>query len=94
MKLFDFESILASKIEIIVPSVQEGQLCQKWAWDVSSMVEFEAIDDESCGVEQNAAQQPLHQVDHRVIVEWVDAPCFRWSSHCEGCHDVEAFEER
>lgn len=76
MKLFDFESILAFKIEIIVPSIQEGHLCKKWAWDVSSLVELEAIDDESYSVEQRAAQQPLQEwyqhLDRGVIVEWVD----------------------
>lgn len=73
MKLFDFESILAVKIEIIVPSIQKGHLCEKWAWDVSGMVEHEAIGDESCSVEQSAAQQQLQEwgqhLDHGVIVE-------------------------
>lgn len=51
VKLFDFESILAVKIEIIVPSIQKCQLCEKRAWDVSSMVELEAIDNKRCSVE-------------------------------------------
>ncbi len=32
VKLFDFESILAVKIQIIVPSIQKCQLCEKRAW--------------------------------------------------------------
>ena len=84
VKLFDFESILAFKIEIIVPSIQESHLCEKWAWDASSMVEFEAIDNESYSVEQSAGQEPLQEwdqhLDHGVIVERVEArfvKCFR-----------------
>lgn len=88
MEFFDFESILAVKIEIIVPSIQKGHLCEKWAWDVSSMVELEAIDNKSCSVEQSTAQKPLQEwnrhLDHGVIVEQVDT-CFverfRESSH-------------
>lgn len=79
VKLFDFESVLAFKIEIVVPSIQKCHLCEKWAWDVSRMVELEAINDKRYNVEQNAAQQPVQgwyqHFDHRVIEEWVDA-CF------------------
>jgi hypothetical protein len=73
VKLFELESILAFKIEIIIPFVQKGHLCEKWAWDVSSTMEVEAIDYESCNVEQNAAQQALQEwyqhLYHRVFVE-------------------------
>lgn len=57
MKLFEFERVLARQIEIIVPFVQKGHFCKSWAWEVSSTVELEAIDDETCNVEDNAAQQ-------------------------------------
>lgn len=73
VKLFDLESVLAFKVEVIVPSIEKGHLRKKWAGDVSSVVELEAIDDNRYKVEENACHQPVqewhHHLDHRVIVE-------------------------